>query len=133
MKSSQSLACLVESDPEKGHLYRCDPKGCRLRGRKGVRYCDDWIWENRTDNPRIWGPVRRGSPQWKRLYRMRYAVERFFKSAKESRRLERHHIRGGSAVALHAAMSALVCQATAWVHVQADDLEHLRWQVRRVA
>ena len=123
----------VRTDPEKGHLYRCDPDGCHLRDRKGVRYCQDQTWENRTDKPRIWGPVRRGSELYKVLYRMRYSVERFFKSAKESRRLEKHYIRGNSGISIHAAMSALVCQATAYVHVQAGDLKYMRWQVRRVA
>ena len=123
----------VRFDPDRGHLYRCDPEGCHLRNRKGVRYCHDWTWENRQDNPRIWGPVRRGSELYQALYRMRYSVERFFKSAKESRRLEKHYIRGNSAISLHAAMSVLVCQATAWMHVQLGDIEHMRWQVRQVA
>ena len=123
----------VRTDPNRGHLYVCDPKGCHLRERKGVRYCHEWTWENRLDNPRIWGPVRRGSDLYRDLYRQRYSVERLFKSAKESRRLERHYTRGSSAISLHAAMSAMVCQATAWVHVETGDLEHLRWQVRQVA
>ena len=45
----------VRSDPQRGHLYRCRREGCHLRARRGVRYCDDEVWENRTDNPRLFG------------------------------------------------------------------------------
>ena len=68
----------VRSDPQKGHLYRCPPGGCRLKDRKGVRYCDERQWVNRSDNPRLFGPVRQGNPEWKDLYRLRQSVERVF-------------------------------------------------------
>ena len=122
----------VRSDPQKGHLYRCRPDGCHLRARRGVRYCDDEVWENRTDNPRLFGPVRQGSPEWKALYQLRQSVERVFKGMKESRRLERHCVRGLRKVSLHAAMSALAFTATVLVQTLAGDVDHL-WMVRRVA
>ena len=39
--------------------------------RKGVRYCADEAWENRSDNPRLFGPLPQKSPVWKALYRLR--------------------------------------------------------------
>jgi len=104
-----------------------------LKNRKGVRYCHSEIWENRKDNPRVFGPVRRGSPEWKRLYRLRWSVERVFKSMKESRRLESHCVRGLKKVGLHAVMSALAFQATVLLHLRMGEDEILRWMVRKVA
>ena len=123
----------VRSDPEKGHLYRCPQEGCHLKNRKGVLYCHDETWENRQDNPRLFGPVRRGSREWKGLYALRWSVERVFKSLKQSRRLEDHYERGLRRVGLHIAMSVLAFQATALVHLRVGEFEHLRWMVRRIA
>ena len=122
----------VRSDPERGHLYRCRREGCHLKGRRGVRYCDDEIWENRSDNPRLFGPLRQKSPEWRALYRLRQSVERVFKSMKESRRLERHHVRGRRRVALHAAMSTLGFAATLLANLLAGEARP-RWMVRKVA
>ena len=123
----------VRSDPQHGHLYRCPPDGCRLKGRRGVLYCHETEWLDRRDNPRLFGPVRRGSAEWKEKYRLRQAVERVFKGLKESRRLERHCIRGLKKIGLHVAMSVLSFQATAWMRLLIGQPENLRWMVRRVA
>ena len=122
----------VKSDPKRGHLYRCRREGCHLRTRQGVRYCADEYWEGRSDDPRLFGPLRRNSPAWKALYRLRWSVERVFKSLKESRRLEGHYIRGLRRIALHASMSTLVYTATALLQIQAGARDY-RWMVRRVA
>lgn len=125
----------VRSDPERGHLYRCPVGGCHLKDRKGVLYCDDWVWERHPDNPRLFGPIARASRQWKALYRKRQSVERVFKSLKQSRRLEAHCVRGLKRIALHATMSVLVFQATALVKLRSGcELgESIRWMVRKVA
>ena len=86
---------------------------------------------NRSDNPRLFGPIRQGSAEWKALYRLRQSVERVFKSMKESRRLERHHVRGFQGVSLHASMSALGFAATFHQNLLAG--REPRWMVRRVA
>ena len=94
----------VRSDPDRGHLYRCNPKGCRLAGsmRGGIRHCDTEVWEDPTRNVRLFGAIRRDGPEWKALYAKRQAIERVFKSMKESRRLERHCVRGLRQITLHA-------------------------------
>ena len=125
----------VRSDPERGHLYRCNPKGCRLAGsmRGGIRHCDTEVWEDPTRNVRLFGAIRRDGPEWKALYAKRQAIERVFKSMKESRRLERHCVRGLRQITLHAAMSALAFQATVLVRLRAGEAEWMRWMVRKVA
>ena len=122
----------VRSDPDRGHLYRCPRGGCHLRGRKGVKYCSDEFWENRRDNPRLFGPLRQQSQAWKDLYRKRQTVERTFKSMKESRRLEKHFVRGLANAALHIAMSVLSYSATVLVNLLSGAAQP-RWMVRKVA
>ena len=123
----------VRSDPEKGHLYRC--RGCHLADsmRGGIRHCDSQVWEDPSQNIRLFGVVRRGSQEWKDRYTKRQAIERVFKSMKESRRLERHCIRGLRQITLHAIMSALAFQATVLVRLQAGEVEWMRWMLRKVA
>ena len=123
----------VRSDPRKGWLYRC--AGCHLKDstRGGITHCDSEVWEDPTANIRLFGAVRRRSPEWKRLYRMRQAIERVFKSLKESRRLERHCVRGLAQVRLHSMMAVLVYQATVLVALQEGRHSSMRWQVRKVA
>ena len=122
----------VRTDPEKGHLYRCPPAGCKLKDRKGVLHCQDRLWE-KHEYSRLFGPVRRGSREWKDLYGLRQSVERVFKSLKQSRRLEAHCVRGLRKISLHNTMAVLAFQATALARILAGQVEYLRWQVRRVA
>ena len=124
---------LIKSDPKKGNLYRCRSEGCHLKDRKGVLYCQDVIWDKPPDDPRVFPPIKRGSDEWKRLYRLRQSVERHFKALKQSRRLEDHCVRGLPALTLHAAMSTLMFQATASHRLAVGEFERLRWQVRKVA
>ena len=124
----------VQSDPEKGHLYRCPPGGCSLSNRRGVRHCQDMVWEGPLAKPtRLFGLVRRGSSEWKRLYGLRQAVERVFKSLKQSRRLEAHCLRGLLQIGLHATMSVLMFQATALNNIHSGRAKLVRWMVPRVA
>ena len=125
----------VRSDPEKGHLYRCRAEGCHLKdsNRGGILHCDTETWEAPERNIRLFGVLRRDSPEWKGLYAKRQAIERTFKSLKESRRLDRHCVRGLRKITLHTLMAALTYQVTALVRVLAGEREYMRWMVRRVA
>ena len=123
-------------DPATGkRLYICREGGCHLKDSKagGVLYCNDEVWEDPNSNLRLFGRVRRGGPEWKAYYKRRYSIERVFKGMKESRRLERHFVRGLRMITLHAMMSALGFQATALAKVRAGDAEHMRWMVEPVA
>ena len=64
---------------------------------------------------------------------LRAAPERVFKSAKESRRLDRHCVRGMVKVALHSALSLLSVQMTAAFNLTFDRPDRLRWMVPKVA
>ena len=123
----------VRSDPEKGHLYRCPAGGCALKNRKGVLYCQDENWEDPKVNPRLFGVIRRDSLEWKNLYRLRQGIERIFKSMKQSRRLEAHCLRGLDKIAVHAALSVLIFQATVLTRLRLGDMFGMRWMVRKVA
>ena len=63
----------VRSDPEKGHLYQCRAEGCHLKdsNRGGLRHCDTEVWEDPSKNIRLFGVIRRNSPEWKALYEKR--------------------------------------------------------------
>ena len=123
------------SDPDLGRLYRCRSQGCELLKSKkgGIRHCDDAVWEDPKRNIRLFGVVRRDGPEWAAYYSKRQAIERVFKSMKQSRRLTRHCIRGFLPFQLHGTISTLVYQATALVRVLEGDLDWMRWMVRKVA
>ena len=127
----------AHTDHDTGHrLYICREGGCHLRGgmKGGTIHCDAEVWEDPGERLRVsGGRIRRGSAEWKALYRRRQSIERTFKSLKQSRRLERHYTRGRRQVALHALMATIVYQATALAHLQAGAAEDIRWQVERVA
>ena len=112
----------VRSEEGKGHLYIC---------KADCRCPDEWV--NKPNDPRRFGQVRRDSAEWRILYAMRQAVERVFKSLKQSRRLEAHCVRGLRRVALHCAMATLVFQATTLVRLRETGTDGMTWQVRRVA
>lgn len=122
----------VTHDPDKGWLYRCTAGGCRLKDRKGVRYCHEEVWD-KLEASRRYPTIPRSSPEWKKLYRMRQSVERLFKSLKQSRRLASHCSRGQTKIALHAAMSILAFQATALYWIRTGRAVLLRWMVPPVA
>ena len=126
----------VETNEEGHHLYRCRPEGCPLKEQDGQlqRTCEDSYWQDPSENIRIFGrKVRRNSPAWKAYYIKRQAIERVFKSLKESRRLEWHCVRGQNEITLHCLMSTLSYQATALVNVKTELRETMRWMVQRVA
>ena len=120
----------VRTDPVQGHLYRC--VGCHLAARPGVHHCLDETWEQPDKNLRLFGIIPRSSPEWKALYAKRQAVERTFKSLKQSRRLERHCVRGLRMVTLHCLTSVLSYAATVLVTAQSGRWSRIRWMVAKV-
>ncbi len=109
------------------HYFQCSahPGNPRCQAHAVV----DWRTEA---NQRVYGPVFRGSREWRNLYRRRQSVERIFKSAKEFRSLENHYIRGLKQMTLHAAMSVLTYAATVFVQTRAKS-DRPRWMVKKVA
>ena len=116
------------SDPERGHLFRCPAEGCDLQRQVHFsRYCDSEHWEQPEGKLlRIIGILPRFTDEWKRLYKMRTAIERHFSSAKHSRLLNQHQHQGIAKVRLHAQMATLGYLATALARLRANDYAGLR-------
>ena len=113
--------------------YQCRAEGCPLKDKAGISYCGDEYILDPNEDIRLFGVIRRGSKRWKQYYRQRMAVERCFKSLKQSRRLERHCHRGLRAVRLHALMSVLTLVATVLANIKAGRRDHMNWMVPQVA
>ena len=63
---------------------------------------------------------------WKKLYKMRWSIERIFGLAKRNRNLELHCFRGFRKNLLHATLSMLTYSATALAHLNAGDRKRMR-------
>ena len=116
------------TDEEGYHFFRCPEEGCSLKDKVDwSKYCDT-EYSEKPDGKllRIMGIVPRFTGEWKRLYRMRTSVERWFSSAKRSRLLNQQQHLDQERVTLHAAMSKLTFQLTALTRLMADDYEHMR-------
>lgn len=121
----------VETDPEKGHLFRCPADGCPLKKTvQFTRHCDHEHYEKPEGRLlRIVGLLPRCSVEWKAEYKKRPVIERGFSSQKHSRLLSTHRYLTIEKVSLHVAMSMLAYLATALAHLKADDyacVRHMR-------
>ena len=118
----------VETDPEKGHLFRCPGEGCPLKETvQFTRHCDYEHYEKPEGRLlRIVGLVPRCSEEWKTEYKKRPVIERYFSSAKHSRLLGTHRHLNIFKVSLHVMLSMLAYLATALAHLQANDYAHMR-------
>ena len=123
------------TDRQGRRVYRCPRDGCELAdGPTGeTKPCMAEYRQDPNEDIRLFGVIRKDSKRWKRYYAKRWAVERLFKGMKESRRLERHCLRGLRQVRLHALMSTLAYQATSLTHIRAGRTNRMRWMVRKVA
>ena len=118
----------VDTDPEKGHLFRCPLEGCHLKGKVHFSgYCDSEHYENPEGRLlRIVGLLPRCSEEWKSKYKLRTVIERYNSSGKHSRLMDAHRYFNIYKVSLHVAMSMLSYLATALAHLNADDYAHMR-------
>ena len=124
------------TDPATGkRLYICQEGGCHLKGsmKSGTAHCADEVWEDPAANLRVLSKVRRDSAEWKALYAKRWAIERLFGGMKQSRRLERHQVRGLRRVQLHALMASLTYQATLLANCLSGRLSSMRQMQPKVA
>ena len=107
----------IGTDSQAGlHGFRCPADGCYRRQEpfKGYTVCDDVVWESFDDDPyTLGGLISRASPHWNRLYRRRWAVERFFGWWFSNGWFESHTCRGRDRAGLHFLLSAVMFVATA--------------------
>ena len=117
----------VETDPEKGHLFRCPAEGCPLKETvQFTRHCDYEHYEKPGWLLRVVGLLPRCSEEWKAEYRKRPIIERYFSSDKHSRMLDSHRYMNDQKVGLHVVMSTFTYLATALAHLKANDYAHMR-------
>ena len=114
--------------PDGKHRFGCPEGGCHLKGRTGwSRYCDFQHAEKPEGTKlRIMGILHRASEEWKKIFKRRPAIERYFSSDKHSRLLNKHQYLGQKRVSLNARMATLSYLLTAWGRLRADDYAHLR-------
>ena len=93
-----------------------------------MTYCDptEKVGVDPRDNFRAVGIVSRLDPRWKELSKKRPIIERFFRSAKHSRLLDRHQYLRMNKIEMHANLSYLTYLATMLTHVRAGDLARIR-------
>ena len=115
-------------EPERGHRFRCPDEGCALKDKIGwSRHCDSEVWEKPEGRLlRTIGLLPRFTEKWKGIYRMRTWVERYFRSGKHARLLDRHQFMGIAKVGLHVKISRLAYLATALARLRADDYAGMR-------
>ena len=126
----------IRTDPDKGHMFRCQAEGCEQKERmERTGHCDFERWEKPLGKLlRIIGVVPRFTPEWQSRYRLRSSIERYFRSAKHSRLLNQQQHLGIEKVDLHVAMSRLAYLATVLARLQAGDyagMRHMRVKLPR--
>ena len=121
-------------DPAKGHLFRCPSEGCALKHKVDwSRYCDCEVWEKPEGKLlRTIGILPRFTDEWKRIYRMRTSIERYFRSAKHSRLLDRHQFLCIAKVSLRVKIARLAYLATALARLRANDYAGMRHMTVRL-
>ena len=84
---------------------------------------------------RIIGILPRFTDEWKRIYRMRPSIERYYRSGKHSRLLNQHQCMTIAKLSLHVRMSRLAYLSTVLAHLKADDyvgMRHMRVKLPKV-
>ena len=107
----------IGTDSEAGlHGFLCPPDGCHRRQEpfKGYTVCDDVVWESFDDDSyTLGGLISRTSPHWNRLYKRRWAVERFFGWWFSNSWVEDHTCRGEARAGLHFLLATVMFAAVA--------------------
>ena len=115
-------------DPDGAHHFRCPPGGCPLKNKVDwSRYCNS----EHSEKPegrllRIMGIVPRFSKAWRKIYKKRTEIERWFSSAKRSRLFDSHQLLRVDKINLHVNMSMLSWLLTALARLKADDYRQMR-------
>ena len=120
-------------DRQRRRVYECPVGGCPLKDKLPSGRCTKTHRIDPVRDIRRHGAIRRDGERWNLYYNLRKSIERIFKGAKESRRLERHAVRGLRQIRLHALMSFLTFSATALMHVRAGQQDRMGWMVQQVA
>lgn len=115
-------------DPDGSHHFRCQAGGCWLKDKVNwSRYCDfEHSEKPEGELLRTIGIIPRFSKLWRKIYRKRGSIERWFSSAKRSRLLDKHQFLRMGKISLHVNMSMLAWLLTALARLKADDYRRMR-------
>ena len=116
------------TDPEGAHHFRGPAVGCQLKNKiDWSRYCNSQHSEKPEGKLlRIMGLVPRSGKLWKKWYKMRTAIERYFSSGKRSRLMDSHRYFEQGKIHFHTNISALAYLLTALTHLKAGDYKSMR-------
>ena len=131
--SATSTLCQRRRCPRYGRVSS-NREGCALKHQvHWSRYCDCEVWEKPEGKLlRIIGILPRFTDDFKRIYRMRTGIERYFRSSKHSRLLDRHQFLEMAKVSLNAKVSRLAYLATALARLKANDYAGMRLMTVRL-
>ena len=122
------------TDPKGNHHFRCSSEGCWLKHKiDWSRYCNSVHSEQPEGKLlRIIGIVPRFTKLWRRIYRKRTEIERWFSSGKRSRLLDKHQLLKMGKIRLHVNVSMLAWLMTALARLKTDDYRRMRHMYIRV-
>lgn len=125
-------------DKSRGLKYQCPEAagkascpillGCTLADPKRI------LWVRPVHDYRRFGfRIKRGTDEWKEIYRKRVSAERCFSGLKDFRRLEDHCFRYFDRINTHTTLSVLTMQAMALAEAKAGRTNRVRVRARQVA
>ena len=119
-------------DKDKGLQYQCPEKAGRALCPLAEGCPMKMIWVKPVHDYRRFGyRIKRGTEEFKAIYRKRVAVERVNSRLKDKRRLDSHCLRGLQKLNLHCTLSVLAMNAMALAKV--GNLQDVRSSSRRIA
>ena len=122
------------TDLKGNHHFRCSSEGCWLKDKiDWSRYCNS----EHSEKPegkllRIIGIVPRFTKLWRKIYKKRTEIERWFSSGKRSRLLDKHQLLKMGKIRLHTNVSMLAWLLTALARLKTDDYRRMRHMYIRV-
>ena len=116
------------TDQKGNHHFRCPSEGCWLKDKVDwSRYCNSGHSEQPEGKVlRIIGIVPRFTKLWRKIYKKRTEIERWFSSAKRSRLFDKHQLLKMGKIKLHANLSTLAWLLTALARLKTDDYRRMR-------
>ncbi len=122
------------TDPKGNHHFRCSSEDCWLKEKiDWSRYCNSVHSEQPEGKVlRIIGIVPRFTGLWRKIYKKRTEIERWFSSGKRSRLLDKHQLLKMGKIRLHVNVSMLAWLMTALARLKTDDYRRMRHMYIRV-
>ena len=120
-------------DKEKGLQYQCPERTGRAICPLAEKCTIKMMWVKPVHDYRRFGyRIKRGTEEFKTIYRKRVAVERVNSRLKDKRRLEAHCFRGLEKINLHCTLAVLTMNAMALAKVRAEKTNEMRYTARSI-